>query len=81
VTSRPTQALFALYHVVRGELVPFGNLVTVPVLGALSILVAGWLTVPVGFACGALAWHAPPAPARGGAQGVSTRPVTAGGRG
>ena len=48
--------LFMLAYLLRGEFVPFGNPVTILFLGLLSLILFGWLTVPLGAGCGALAW-------------------------
>ena len=50
-------ALFMLAHLLRGEVVPFGNPGMLIVLVPLSLILFGWLTVPLGAGCGALAWY------------------------
>ena len=49
-------ALFMLAHLLRGELVPWGNPATILFFGLLSLVLFGWLTLPLGAGCGALAW-------------------------
>ena len=50
-------ALFMLAHLLRGQVIPFGNPVTIFFYGLLSLILFGWLTLPLGAGCGALAWH------------------------
>ena len=50
-------ALFMVAHLLRGDVVPFGNPATIFFFGLLSIILFGWLTVPLGAGCGALAWY------------------------
>jgi len=48
--------LFMLAHLLRGDVVPWGNPATI-FFGLLSLILFGWLTVPLGAGCGALAWY------------------------
>jgi hypothetical protein len=50
-------ALFMLAHLMRGDVVPWGNPATIFFFGLLSLVLFGWLTVPLGAGCGALAWY------------------------
>ena len=50
-------ALFMVAHLLRGDLVPWANPATIFFFGLLSLILFGWLTVPLGAGCGALAWY------------------------
>jgi hypothetical protein len=50
-------ALFMLAHLLRGQVIPFGQPVTILFYGLLSLILFGWLTLPIGAGCGALAWY------------------------
>jgi hypothetical protein len=48
---------FMLAHLLRGDVVPLDDPVAIFVLGVVTLTFLGWLTIPLGAGCGALAWY------------------------